>query len=59
MNCYDGFRVDCFPENSSQAYGTAYQLRTSEHSQVYGCRPKDISFILAMHKIAEHMSRVI
>ena len=21
MNCYDGFRVDCFPENSSQVYG--------------------------------------
>ena len=26
MNCYDGFRVDCFPENSSQVYGTAYKL---------------------------------
>lgn len=26
MNCYDGFRVDCFPENSSQVYGTAPRL---------------------------------
>ena len=26
MNCYDGFRVDCFPENSSQVYGIGPKL---------------------------------
>lgn len=32
MNCFDGQRVDCFPENSSQLYGKAED------------RPRGISF---------------